>query len=64
MRSYYITAYVSSGTQTKIIEAKNQSEAYYKALDFGHKLTNYGNKGFFSGVSVKPVKNQKKYKGR
>ena len=60
MRSYYITAYVSTGSQTKIIEAKNQSDAYYKALDYGHKLTSYGTKGFFSGVSVKPVKKTKK----
>ena len=60
MRSYRITAYSSLGTKTKIIEAKNQSEAYYQALDFGHKLTNYGNKGFLASVNVTPVKKTKK----
>ena len=60
MRNYRITAYVSTGTKTEIIEAKNQSEAYYKALSLGNKLTNYGEKGFFSGVSVMPVKKTKK----
>ena len=60
MRNYCITAYLSTGNKTKIIEAKNQSEAYYKALSFGHELSNYGEKGFFAGVNVKPVKKTKK----
>ena len=60
MREYSITAYLSTGNKTKIVKAKNQSEAYYMALDFGHKLSNYGTKGFFSGVNVKPVKKNNK----
>lgn len=60
MKKYKITAYVGFDSPSKVIEAKNMGDAYQKALDFGHKLSNYGKGPFFSGVHVQPIKNEKK----
>ncbi len=56
MRKYKITVYVGLETHSKVIEAKNSVEANKKALDYGHKLSIYGNGSFLRGVSVKSVK--------
>lgn len=60
MRKYKITAYVGFETHTKVIEAKNSVEANKQALDYGHKMSNFGNGSFLRGVSVKSVKNLNK----
>lgn len=59
MRRYKITAFVGFETHTKIIEAKNTCEARQHALDYGHKMSNYGNGGFLRSVIVKEIKNKK-----
>jgi hypothetical protein len=56
MRTYNITAFVGLETHTKTIQAKNSFEANKKALDYGHKMSGYGSRGFLKGVKVKPVK--------
>lgn len=56
MRQYKITAYVGFETHTKVVEAKNSREANEKALDYGHKMSKFGNGSFLRGVSVKPIK--------
>lgn len=56
MRKYKITAYVGMETHTKVIEAKNSREANEKALDYGQKMSKFGNGSFLRGVSVKSVK--------
>lgn len=55
MRKYKVTAYIWRKTHSKVIEAKNSVEAN-KKIDYGHKMSNYGNGSFFRGVSVKSVK--------
>ena len=59
MRDYRITARLSTGTFIKIISAQNSTIAHSLALDYGHKLSGYGEKAFLSSVSVTPVKKQK-----
>lgn len=57
MRKYKITAFVGMESHSKTIEAKNSYEANQKALDYGHKMSNYGSGGFLRGVKVTAVKN-------
>ncbi len=57
MRKYKITAFVGLETHTKTVEAKNSIEANKKALDYGHKMSSYGNGGFLRGVKVTAIKN-------
>lgn len=56
MRKYKITAYVGLETYTKVIEAKNSVEANKQALDYGYKMSKFGNGSFLRGVSVRSVK--------
>lgn len=60
MRKYKIIAYVGCECYSKEIDAKNYMEAKEKAVDYGHKLSNYGNGGFLRGVCVKPFIGDKK----
>ena len=56
MKQYKIIVYVGCECHTKDIEAKSFAEAQKKAVDFGHKLSNFGNGAFLRSVCVKPIK--------
>ena len=56
MKKYKIIAYVGCECHTKEIEAKNYTEAQEKAVDYGCKLSNYGNGAFLQSICVKPIK--------
>ncbi len=56
MRKYKVIAHVGFRDYTKIVEAKNFAEAHNKALDYGHKLSNYGEGPHLFGVYVSPLK--------
>ena len=60
MKKYEITVRVGRETHKKIVEAKNINEANDMALSMGHKLSNFGQGHFFSGVSVKSVNTKRK----
>lgn len=62
MRKYKITAFIGLDSHSKIIFAKNSYEANQQALDFGHKLSNYGRSGFLRGTKVTYVGNVSKRK--
>ena len=59
MAKYKITAYVGMDAPTITIEAKNSYEANQKALEFGHRRSNYGEK-FLKGTKVVRVLSKKK----
>lgn len=57
MRKYKVTVYVGFETHSKTVEAKNSIEANQKALDYGHKMSSFGNGSFLRGVKVTAIKN-------
>ena len=59
MAKYKLTAYVGFDSYSTIIEAKNSREANQRALDFGHRKSNYGEK-YLRSVKAVRVINQKK----
>jgi len=59
MAKYKITAYVGFDAPTIVIDAKNSYEANRKALEFGHRKSNYGEK-FLKGTKVVRLPGNKK----
>ena len=59
MAKYKITAYVGMDAPTITIEAKNSYEANKRALEFGHRQSEYGKK-FLKGTKVVRLLNKKR----
>ena len=59
MARYKITAYVGMDAPTITIEAKNSYEANKKALDFGYRKSNYGER-YLKGVKAVRIPGNKK----
>lgn len=59
MPKYKITAYVGMDAPTITIDAKNSYDANKKALEFGYRKSNYGEK-FLKGTKVVRILLRKK----
>ena len=58
MAKYKITAYVGMDSHSITIDAKNSYEANKRALEFGHRKSNYGER-YLKGVKAVRVMNKK-----
>ena len=60
MAKYKITAYVGMDAPTITIDAKNSYEANKKALEFGHRQSNFGER-FLKGTKVVRIPGKPKW---
>ena len=60
MAKYKITAFVGIDAPTITIDAKNSYEANKKALEFGYRTSNFGER-FLKGVKVVRIPGKPKF---